>query len=139
MLNGFDKALLDLRNAPVRVTAPTIDHAEPFGCTSVLLHFAKGAILRADYWRLIKDGKAGISSFDHQQKYGLPAPIDAIAEMQSQLHEKPVTDARWDTETGDLLFEFGGDTKLQVFNFSSYELWEMKFPDGSVEYSNYAI
>ena len=50
---------------------------------------------------------------------------------------KPVTSASADFETGDLSIEFSSNVKLQVFNFTGYEIWEMKFPDGTVEYSNY--
>jgi hypothetical protein len=105
---------------------------------SVQLLFADGSKLRATYWRVIKDGKAGISSFDHQQQYGLPAPIDAIKELQEELQNKTVTDAHLDKETGDLLFHFAGSVKFHVFNFTGYEIWDITFPDGTVEYSNYS-
>jgi hypothetical protein len=41
-------------------------------------------------------------------------------------------------ETGDLLFNFTNDVKLQVLNFTGYEIWQISFPDGTGEYSNYA-
>jgi len=104
----------------------------------VQLLFSNGTKLRADYWRVTKDGKAGISSFDHQQQYGLPAAIDAIAELQGQLQGKTVTDVVLEKETGDLLFQFDGNFKLRVFNFTGYEVWEISFPDGTGEYSNFA-
>jgi len=69
--------------------------------------------------------------------YGLPAPIDAIRELQAQIQGKLLTDAQLDRETGDLLFNFGENIKLQVFNFSGYEVWEISFPDGTGDYSNY--
>jgi hypothetical protein len=94
-----------------------------------------GEELYADYWR---NGKAGISSFDHQQQYGLPAPLDAIRELQEVIQRKSVIDARLDGETGDLIFNFNGNIKLQIFNFTGYEVWEISFSNGSVEYSNYA-
>jgi hypothetical protein len=43
----------------------------------VRLMFTNGTMLRGSYWRLIKDGRHILSSFDHGHKYGLPAPIDA--------------------------------------------------------------
>src|SRR5215510_9914449 len=46
------------------------------------LLFSEGAKLTAHYWRVVSDGMEALSSFDHQQKYGLPAPIDAIKELQ---------------------------------------------------------
>ena len=90
-----------------------------------------------DYWRVIEGGKSTISSFDHRQKYGLPERIDAIKALGQVLNGKLVTSASADFETGDLRFEFGSDLRLQVFNFTGYEIWEMKFPDGTGQYSNY--
>ena len=100
--------------------------------------FAEGAKLEAHYLRVIENEKEVVSSFDHQQKYGLPAPIDSIRELQKVLQKKTVTEARLDKETGDLLFQFAGNIKLQIFAFSSYEVWHITFPDGTGEYSNCA-
>jgi len=44
---------------------------------------------------------------------------------------------RLDKETGDLLFQFADGIHVQVFNFTGYEVWEIHFPDGTGEYSNY--
>ena len=82
------------------------------------------------------DGRANISSFDHQQTYGLSAPIDAVKRLQEILCDTSVKDAALDRKTGDLLFEFGERIVLQVFNFTSYEIWQLHFPGGAVEYSN---
>lgn len=43
-----------------------------------------------------------------------------------------------DKETGDLLFQFSGNLKLQVFGFTGYEIWEIKISGTGGEYSNYA-
>ncbi|HEY6413014.1 MAG TPA: hypothetical protein VIX42_04975 [Edaphobacter sp.] len=129
----LDQFLSNLRHTSVQVSAGN-GYPEP-GQASLGLLFANGTKLRAEYWRLINDGKAGRSSFDHQQRYGLPAPIDAIRELQEHIQGKLVTDAQLDRETGDLVFQFGGNIKLQVFNFTGYEVWEINFPNSSVEYS----
>lgn len=47
-------------------------------------------------------------------------------------------EARWDRETGDLIFDFTGNIKLQVLNFTGYEIWEITFPNGTGELSNFA-
>jgi len=104
---------------------------------SLELLFANGTRLTAEYWRLVIDGAAGISSFDHQQKYGLPAPIDAVKNLCETLRDKLVTNALLDQKTGDLLFDFDGNITLQVLNFTGYEIWHIHFPDGTGEYSNY--
>jgi hypothetical protein len=107
------------------------------GTASVVIIFTNGTKLRTDYWRLIKGGERVLSSFDHQQKYGLPAPINAKIELQNELENKVVSDAKLDTNTGDLVFYFENRLTLQALNFTGYEIWEITFPDGTKEYSNY--
>jgi len=131
----LEKSLSERVGASAGVS-PGNGHPEP-GMASIQLSFADGTRLEAEYWRLIIDGKAGISSFDHQQKYGVPAPIDALNSLGQTLQGKVVTGAALDQNTGDLHFEFGGNIVLQVFNFTGYEIWHIHFPDGTGEYSNY--
>jgi hypothetical protein len=90
------------------------------GMAGVRLIFAEGTTLQASYWRVVKDGKERLSSFDHRQKYGLPAALDAVGELQRELRDKTVTEAQWDKETGDLLFQFTENIKLQIFAFTGY-------------------
>jgi hypothetical protein len=108
------------------------------GAASVQLLFSDGSRLRAEYWRIVKNDKAGVSSFDHDQKYGLPAPIDSFQQLERELQGKCVTDAHLDPRTGDLLFRFEEGVVFHVFNFTGYEVWEIHFPDGSGEYSPHA-
>jgi hypothetical protein len=49
-----------------------------------------------------------------------------------------VIEALHEQETGDLLLTFTEDVKLQVLNVSAYEIWQIRFPDGTGEYSNHA-
>jgi hypothetical protein len=137
MVKNFDNSLSNLEGASVQVSEGN-SYPEP-GMASVQLLFSNGSWLRAEYWRITKDGKAGRSSFDHHQKYGLPEPIDAVTVLQEQLQDKVVTEAHLDKESGDLIFQFSNHIKLQIFNFTSYEIWQFGFADGAVEYSNYAI
>jgi hypothetical protein len=108
------------------------------GEASVVILFSDGTKLRADYWRVIKDGRASISSVDHKQQYGLPAPIDAVEALTKDLQGQLITDAQHDKETGDLLLWFTNNIKCQILNLTGYEIWEINFPDGTGEYSNYA-
>ena len=108
------------------------------GTAAINIAFSDGTKLRASYWRLIENDRQAFSSFDHHQKYGLVAPIDAIKELQTWLNNKTIHKAAWDSTTGDLTFHAHRNLILQVFNFTSYEVWEMRFTDRSVEYSNYA-
>jgi len=94
--------------------------------------------MRASYWRIIRGSKNCSSSFDHQQKYGLPVPIDAFAQIAEALDGATVLEAKWDVRTGDLSLSFNPDTELQVFNFTGYEDWEIHFSNGTGEYSPFA-
>ena len=128
---------LRLSNASVQVL-----NGEAFpenGQASVVLAFSDGSRLRASYWRLIRDGRAELTSFDHEQQYGLPEPIDAKHLLQLALDNRVCVSAQLDAETGDLCFEFDGRIRLQIFNFTRYEVWEITFPDGTGELSNYAL
>lgn len=136
MIASLENSLFKLAGSSV-IVSPGNGFPEP-GQASASLLFADGTRLQAEYWRLIEDGRASVSSFDHQQKYGLPAVIDAVQELQEKLSSRVVVQALHDRETGDLLFTFTGNTKLQILNVTGYEIWEIRFPDGTGEYSNYA-
>src|ERR1035438_3870177 len=125
MVKNLDNSLSNLEGASVQVSAGN-SYPEP-GMASVLLLFSNGSWLRAEYWRITKDGKAWLSSFDHQQKYGLPVPIDAIKVLQEQLQGKVVSEAHLDKETSDLIFQFSNHTKFHAFNFTGYEISEICF------------
>ncbi len=103
------------------------------------IRFADGTKISAQFWRLIASGKPIISIFDHRQKYGLPQPIDAFEMLRTQLIGKGVSHAAISKTSGDLLLSFEGDVELELFNFTAYEVWEIKFPDGTSELSNYAL
>jgi hypothetical protein len=136
MLRDLEELLAKLKGRSVSVS-PSDRYPEP-GQASVYLDFADGSKLRANYWRVTKDGRASVSSFDHEQQYGLPAPINAIAELKALLQGRTVAAATWDSESGDLLFRFDDTIKVRVLNFTAYEVWEIRFPDGTTEYSNHA-
>jgi hypothetical protein len=135
--NSFEQSLARLRNVSVSVIADNISDAE--GTAGVVVRFADGTELKALYWRLIQDGRALLSSFDHHKKYGLPAPIDAKEEISRRLEGRICNGVQFESETVDLTLMFGETAKLQVFNFTGYEIWEIRFPDGTGEYSNYAL
>jgi hypothetical protein len=103
------------------------------------IQFTGSTRLNAQFWRLTKEGSAFVSIFDHRQRYGLPAPIDAFRMMRDELVGKEILDVVMDRTTGDLRFRFEGDVILEVFNFTAFEIWQVIFPDGSMELSNYAL
>ena len=130
----LERSLLVLRSAPIEVRDD--DVPEDFGQANIIVVFGNRAVLRACYWRLIRD-KYVISSFDHKQKYGLPAAIDAKQDLRSSLGNTILMEAMINRKSGDLHFAFADGATLEVFGFSAYEMWEISFPDGSGEYSNY--
>jgi hypothetical protein len=136
MLASLQNSLSKLAGSSVMVS-PGIGFPEP-GMASADLLFVDGTRLQTEFWRLIEGGRASFSSFDHKQIYGLPTRIDAIQELRDKLAGKTVMEALHDQETGDLLLTFTEDVKLQVLNVTSYEIWQIKFPDGTGEYSNHA-
>jgi hypothetical protein len=136
VVQGFENSLASLKGATVRTSNPE-RFPEP-GIAPVDLHFSDGSRMRADYWRIIRDGKARMSSFDHQQKYGLPVAVDAFAEIAEALDGKTLREATWDNRTGDIALSFEPNVELQVFAFTGYEAWEIHFGNGIGEYSPYA-
>jgi hypothetical protein len=135
MVDSLDTALSALVGS--RVTVLPADIPRDAGQAPVLVSFSTGAVLTAVYWRIVENGMAGYSSFDHEQIYGLPAAINAIDVLRDVVTNRKLTLASLDHRTGDLLFGFSDDLMLQVFNFTGYEIWDMRFPNGAVEYSNY--
>jgi hypothetical protein len=135
MLKTFDESLLRLKNGSARVSA--VNAPSNPGNVSALLLFDNGTRLRADHWRLIKYGTEPMSSFEHLRE-STPT-VDAIAKLDEQLRAETVSTAALDKETGDLLFQFSRSIRMQVFNVAGYEAWEIKFPDGTFEFSTYVF
>lgn len=135
--NDSNENVFSIKNGPIIFLQD--DSLNNFGQAAIAIEFSDKTVLRAYYWRFICDGKAELSSFDHQQKYGLPSPIDAIDQLRSALNNSSLESITLDRETGDLSLLFPENKKLQVFNFSAYEIWTIGFPDGAQEFSNYVF
>jgi hypothetical protein len=95
--------------------------------------FAHGVGIGAECpWRLLQDGRVAISSEDHLQQYGLPAPLDAAAVAAELLATRPVSSVEVRDGTLDLLLEFVGGFRLEFIPVSSgYESWDVISPTGS--------
>jgi len=102
----------------------------------VLIVFSNKTEVTASYWRVIST-ETRISNFDQNQKYGLEKEIKAVEELGKIISGEQITTAILERDTGDLEFIMG-NKKLRLFNFTGYEVWEISFPDGTGEYSNYA-
>jgi len=96
--------------------------------------FGPDAGVRADCpWRVIRDGRIVLSSEDHGQQYGLPAPVDAEAECRRLIGGAVVAGAEVRDETRDFVIRFASGTRLELVPLSSgYESWQLGGPGGSL-------
>jgi len=129
--------LTELRNSPVHVVAH--EAGDGNGTAGVVLHFSNGTTLDAFYWRLIAEGAVAFSSFDHNQRYGNARDFDAKKSLIERLNGTQCRCLELDEETADLEVSFSSDMKLQVFSFTAYEIWRIRFPDGVEGYSNHIL
>jgi hypothetical protein len=84
------------------------------------LKFASGGTVYVHCpWRLIQDAAIRLSSADNQQQYGLPATIDAAAELASLLRGDLVASVSVAQKIGDIRMKFLSGTELQVLPLSS--------------------
>lgn len=72
-----------------------------------------------------------MSVFDHGRQY-------AFTTLRSALEGQTLIDASLDEGTADLFLTFANGASFEIFNFTAYEIWEVLYPDGSRELSNYA-
>ena len=83
-------------------------------------------------WRIVRDGRLALAHSDHGQQFGLPAPVDAVRQAMALLAGRPIRGGRIDMALGDVVLEFEGGVRLDVFNDSSgYEGWNMSGPNGT--------
>lgn len=120
----------------VKYEAPSIELIFAVG---TVIEFSDGTRLSAQFWRLTKKGRPEVSIFDHRRQYGLPAPIDALSVLRGELVGGQLLAAEMDQTTAGLRFMFDNDRRLEVFNFTGFEIWEFTFPGNTGQLSNYAL
>lgn len=90
-------------------------------------HFRFGAAGSLDAecpWRLIVEGRIVLCDADDDQRFGLPAPVDALAAARQWLKDRTITAVVVAEITGDLKIAFDGGAVLELLNTSSgYEAW----------------
>jgi hypothetical protein len=74
-------------------------------------------------WRIVTPGGVVVTSEDHGQQFGLPAPLDAVGVARKEIGGLPVTGCNLDARTGDLNLEFGSVTLQFLCLSGGYESW----------------
>jgi uncharacterized protein DUF6188 len=92
-----------------------------------VLNFDKGVrLVIACLWRLVEAGRIRVTSEDDGHQFGLPAPVDAAAEVNRRLATASVAAIEIREGTLDLELRFDGGHILQVIPDSSgYEAWDL--------------
>jgi hypothetical protein len=77
-------------------------------------------------WRILDAEGILLGSCDHEHKFGLPEPVNAVALVMKLLGSKKVTSVSLGLKTADLEVAFEGNMFLSIFNHSSgWEGWNM--------------
>lgn len=87
--------------------------------------FDHGVALVAEcLWRLLENDRIRFTSADEGQLFGLPTPVDAVAEINSRLTDAFVTAVELKSGTLDLRIAFNTGHVLELLPESSgYEAW----------------
>ena len=92
-----------------------------------------GSISLGIPWRIVSDGRIAFADKDDGQQFGLPAPIDGEALVNSVLAGRQIVGIAVDDETADLSIRFEGAVRLDAFNYSAgYEGWHINLPPENV-------
>lgn len=122
-MNLFDLSWMVGRHVEVSFSEPS---------TWFFAFVGSGAISVDCPWRLIARGGIAVSSDDHRQQFGLPAPIDAAERASSLLAGAVVQRAEVRDGTADLFIDFDGNRRIEIIPFSSgYESWQVSTPSGT--------
>lgn len=93
------------------------------------LYFESGAsMLIGCLWRKLDQGAIVCTSEDHGHRFGLPAPLDAVAALGA-LSGHRITSVDIRRGTADILLTFGDAGSLELITDSAgYESWEAMHP-----------
>lgn len=102
------------------------------------LQFSDGTQLRGTFWRLFRPGNFLASSFDLGEIYGNEGATNSQIRgtLEYEVKSQIVKHAAF-SPAGDLMISLENGFEIQIFNFTGYEVWEIQFPDGTSEYSNF--
>ena len=79
-------------------------------------------------WRVLTSSIV-LTSEDHQQKFGLPTPLDAVARASELLVGDSISEFAFRADSLDLLFTFSRGQRLEILPTSAgYEAWHIVSP-----------
>ncbi len=133
----WDDRLAALENS--RLQLKPYEAGDENGTAGIVLEFSNGTTLDAFYWRLIIGNSVAFTSFDHNQRYGNAHDFDAKKSLIERLNGAQCQSIKLDEETADLEISLSSDMRLQVFSFTAFEIWTIRFPDGVAGYSSYIL
>jgi len=83
-------------------------------------------------WRIVEHGRVVLTNQDHGHKFGLPAPMDAVAMSTELLAGRSISAVQLRDATADIVIEFSGDLRLEIIPISAgYERWQLRDPFGA--------
>lgn len=101
------------------------------------LYFSNDFSIFSCYWRFFGGDGSRFSSFDHNQKYGLLAPYDSYLNLQKNIQKSEVVSIEINERTKDVEIKFNNNCQLDLINVTANEIWQINWPDGRLETSNY--
>jgi|GEM_PF-2272293 len=97
---------------------------------AVFVFTAEVSLRVAAPWRIVVENEVRLGHDDHQQRFGLPSPLDARERLAALMVNRNVASATV-KPLGDLVVEMTGGPRLEVFNGSGgYEGWIFNGPKG---------
>jgi murein DD-endopeptidase MepM/ murein hydrolase activator NlpD len=93
--------------------------------------FGNSGLTVTSPWRIRSQGSIAVAGYDHGQRFGLPAPVDAVNETLRLVSSSSVDGIAIDPETADLRISFQNGCALEVFHESSgHEGWNIASKSG---------
>lgn len=93
--------------------------------------FSSGALIDVEcLWRLLNSASIVITSEDHEHRFGLERPVDAVSLVSDLLAKDTVVEFNLRQDTLDLFFRFSMGHRLEILPTSAgYEAWQIVSPE----------
>ncbi len=90
---------------------------------------ADGCVVTTDtLWRVVEAGRIALTSEDHGQPFGLPAPMDVLDRCGALFAGRLARSVSVDPWTADVTIQFDREPRLDIISSSAgYENWQAYF------------